>query len=156
MKAKLNYRTKRILILSAVIIALLAVATVGVTYYLKGNNRTQAATGEEVESQSNPETQQLNGETNLTESTESNEGIIPETTENIENGRENNSAQNNNKNPNDGATTNNAGNAKTTVIAASTDTNATEAIDYEEIEKRTENFVYGWKEDEIKLASTAT
>ena len=156
MKAKLNYRTKRILILSAVIIALLAVATVGVTYYLKGNNRTQAATGEEVESQSNPETQQLNGETNLTESTESNEGIIPETTENIENGRENNSAQNNNKNPNDGATTNNAGNAKTTVIATSTDTNATEAIDYEEIEKRTENFVYGWKEDEIKLASTAT
>ena len=51
MKAKLNYRTKRILILSAIIIALLAVASASVTYFLKGNNKAQAVTGNDIENQ---------------------------------------------------------------------------------------------------------
>ena len=135
MKAKLNYRTKRILILSAIIIALLAVASASVTYFLKGNNKAQAVTGNDIENQNSSTVSTIEGS----------DGV---------NNQENDGDTNNTNNQDGTAQNTGRNNAGTTAIVTNADTNATEAIDYEEIERLiAEKKLLGWTTDDIRLNS---
>ena len=87
MKGKIDYKSKRTIIISLILIALIAVASIGTVAFIRGNKDTNAATNEYTENSSiNGENNNLNGNQN---STNDNNANTESTNANINN-KENN------------------------------------------------------------------
>ena len=177
MKEKINYKSKRALIISLIAIAVVALASIGVIAYINGNKNTNAATNEQVNTtsiggdntKSNNKQEQTNEnksetKTNTDNTENKNDNIETankenENTQNVttENGNTNtdNTTNNNNNNNNTSTTgTNTTNNNNTRTNRKTYKTKEVKIVEYTQpgktVEKKVSDSLYvGWEPTDV-------
>ena len=163
MKAKLSYKSKRNIVISVIIVALLAVIGTGTYFFTKGNDDTQAFSGDNMqigESTQNGQTEAQGNEGQEAQSSEQNQGQGENegTQEPVENNNGEGSTTEGENNPSNQETTTQGQNGRTTGTTTGevpNDEYVTERVEEQEV-LVSEDYLVEWAPLSIEANTTTS